>query len=1105
MKRIFVVILFLCSFAAIALANNQTDSIDVNELRMAYESNKTSLNKYRLISDNLSQDTAYSNLLVRQSRLCFFFHEYKDAIDAMTEASEIYKTVFGDNHPHYRNAMEELAQLYILVSDYYDYKEAIKLLNQAKEIIKSTFGIKHPDYVIILDLLSYTYSFSGEKQEAIRLKKEALEILEIVSGKNSPEYATALSNLASYYIVLRDYGVAIKLETEALKIIKLSKENEPLTYALELEKLAIYYSFQRDYKKAIQLLSESLEIKKGFIGVDDPDYARTLIYLADNYHSLGDDNKALRLATDANAIFYKNLDRYCSDYVYSLRLMAGCYSSLWEDGKALQLAVRATNIYRDALGEDHLEYADLLLYQAILQSKIGNHDEAIILASKAIDIQKQFLDENDLDYANSLNLLASYYSSTEKYDKAIPLIHKAMEITAGQDQYLYLNSLFTLSGIYRNTDKIDEAIQLLKESLQLSKKIYNDGDPSGLMIYAGSLGELAFCHALKEEFKEAVQLDTEAQEIICNLYGKNNPLYAEGLKKLAFDYYDLDQKERAVALIIESFPAIRFYLLNSFIGLTSNERFSLWDRFRSEFTDIPLFITHSKAPYVASILYDYSALFAKGLLLSTEIELAKIVQESGDAEAVQMYSELRQNRQLLNSQYSKPIAERDIDCDSLENISSYLERQLVSRVKEFGDYTRNLNITWKDVQSKLGDSDIAIEYLSYPQNDNTIAYIALTLCKNDTAPVLTPLFTNLQLLDVAGNGDTYQNAAADELIWGPLASRLEGKSHIYFSAAGMLHNIGIEYLSSMKGKECYRLSSTRELVTHKPSEGGNKNATLFGGIHYDATYASLRSTVKSESNMTHLAENTMPIPPGKNCGGFNYSTMRGTRYSVIRLPHSKTEIQEISAFLKNKGFVVQDYDTIRATEESFKALTGQRKSLIHISTHGFYYDVEEAENKTEHMRMMLMGENRPAHVEDQSLLRCGLCFAGANQAFTGESLPADSQDDGILNALEIAQTDLRGLDLVVLSACQTALGDVVNGEGVFGLQRGFKKAGAKSILMSLWEVYDEVTSKFMIEFYRQWTSGKTKMEALKNAQSVIRQEYPDPQHWAAFILLDALD
>lgn len=160
---------------------------------------------------------------------------------------------------------------------------------------------------------------------------------------------------------------------------------------------------------------------------------------------------------------------------------------------------------------------------------------------------------------------------------------------------------------------------------------------------------------------------------------------------------------------------------------------------------------------------------------------------------------------------------------------------------------------------------------------------------------------------------------------------------------------------------------------------------------------------------------------------------------------------------------------------------------------------------SDHIRMMFLGNDRPTYVEDQSLLRCGLCLAGANQTLSGKSQPSEGQGDGILNALEIAQTDLRGLDLVVLSACQTALGDVVQGEGVFGLQRGFKKAGAQSILMSLWEVDDKVTHIFMTEFYRAWTSGMTKTAALKSAQSKVKSKYPDPRHWAAFILLDALD
>ena len=501
------------------------------------------------------------------------------------------------------------------------------------------------------------------------------------------------------------------------------------------------------------------------------------------------------------------------------------------------------------------------------------------------------------------------------------------------------------------------------------------------------------------------------------------------------------------------------------------------------------------------MLYDNTALFAKGLLLFTELEMTKLIQESGDTEAFQMYSELHHLRQILNTQYSKPVGKRHLDCDSLELVSSALERQLNSRVKEFGDYTRNLNITWQDVQNKLEDNDIAIEFLSYPEN-NTITYAALSLCKNDSAPELTILFNESQLQIAKNVENTYQNQLTDGLVWGHLSSRLVGKSQVYFSASGMLHNIGIEYLPSMEGKDCYRLSSTRELVTHKLSPSIN-DATIFGGINYNATYASIKNS-EPEYVKDYFAMHTDSRMKG---GNSDYRSF--LRYGVGPLPGSHAELQEISAMLKDQHV---DCDTLsgnEASEESFKALSGHHKSLLHISTHGFYYSPEETENLNEHLQRMLIGDNRPTHYEDQSLLRSWLCFAGANLAICDtlpdESRPVAGQDDGILNALEIAQMDLRGLDMVVLSACQTALGDVVNGEGVFGLQRGFKKAGAQSILMSLWEVDDDVTQLLMTEFYRGWTSGMTKTAALRNAQAIVKQKYPDPQHWAAFILLDALD
>ena len=154
---------------------------------------------------------------------------------------------------------------------------------------------------------------------------------------------------------------------------------------------------------------------------------------------------------------------------------------------------------------------------------------------------------------------------------------------------------------------------------------------------------------------------------------------------------------------------------------------------------------------------------------------------------------------------------------------------------------------------------------------------------------------------------------------------------------------------------------------------------------------------------------------------------------------------------------------------------------------------------------MLGNANDASLAEDKVLTRSGLLFAGANTALRHQPVP-EGMDDGILTARELSTLDLRGLSLVVLSACQTGLGEVSE-EGVFGLQRGFKKAGAQTIMMSLWKVADDATATLMTHFYQGLLGGLSKRQAFLKAQSLLRADsrYSAPRFWAAFVLLDALD
>ena len=218
-----------------------------------------------------------------------------------------------------------------------------------------------------------------------------------------------------------------------------------------------------------------------------------------------------------------------------------------------------------------------------------------------------------------------------------------------------------------------------------------------------------------------------------------------------------------------------------------------------------------------------------------------------------------------------------------------------------------------------------------------------------------------------------------------------------------------------------------------------------------------------------------------------------TRAGVVFLPGTKVEAENVAKSLRAAQYDVKVETDMEATEDSFKELSGSGLKILHIGTHGFYEPSKVADDN---------GMTK----EDQTLSQSGLLLAGANSALDPKKradIP-EGVDDGILTAKEISRLDFKGLDLVVLSACQTGLGEVTS-EGVFGLQRGFKKAGAQTIVMSLWSVDDNATKDLMTEFYKNLVSGKSKREAFISAQKFLRNKYHDPRKWAAFVMVDGID
>ena len=1063
MKRLLLFLFCLISITSTVMADEKEDlmeyyllqanyaylSGDFSEARDNYEN---AFQLYRDIHKNISRDTVYAQYIAAFGRLCYLLEDYQAAISAASEAAKIYKTVHSANHLLYVQQLNDLATFN---ADSGNYKQAIKYASEATGLIKNILGPKDQYYAFSLACLAFYYSKLGLFEDAALYYTKNKEATESIFGKESVYYLASLSNLADTYSNLNDYPHAIQYTAEAIGIKRvLSNGVKDCEYALLLDKLAKYYSLYSDFDHALQYGIEALDLIKETDSIESKNHAAIANNVANYHANLGHYNEAIQLGYESIKIFEKHHETDNLDYALALNNLAAYYAHIGDYNQGLKLGLNALNLRKSLSDNESIEFAMTLGNMANCYAHLNQFKEAIKYGLDALKICKMNSYTNTSHYTTLLSNLANHYA---------------------------------YSGNYK------EALQAGNEVLNIKKSRFGSQHPD----YAITLLNLSTYHFYNNDFNKAIQLGSDAMKINKKTLSTTHPQLITSLSNLSYYYAYNGNYNNAVPLIRELLPIIRNNVVHTFSGLTAYERMSYWGRYSRNLRDvIPYILIHSKAPDAASLLYDNSALFAKSLLLSTELEITKLIQESGDVVAPQVHMQLRQIRQMLNDQYAKPFAERITDCDSLERASSELERQLASRVKEIGDYTQNLNISWRDVQSKLESNDLAIEFLSYPEEGNTYAYVALTLCKNDTAPILTPLFTELQLKEAAGSNGTYQNSFADALVWGPLSSRLEGKSNVYFSPSGVLHKIGIEYLPSMEGKDCHRVSSTRELVRHH-SVPTICSANLYGDIDYNASYVSI---LKNEpSNNKYDTSNS---EWAQYQGNYDYTSYLS---GVEPLPGTRALLYEISAILKPRGVTCDAITGLKASEESFKALSGQRKNLLHISTHGFYYNAEEANNLRDNIRLMLVGENWPTHSEDISLLRSGLCFAGVNQILSGESKPSDGQGDGILNALEVAQTDLRGLELVVLGACQTALGDIDYGEGVFGLQRGFKKAGAQSILMSLRDVDVEVTQLLLIEFYRAWSSGATKYAALKKAQSIVRAKYPDPEYWTSFILLDAID
>lgn len=349
--------------------------------------------------------------------------------------------------------------------------------------------------------------------------------------------------------------------------------------------------------------------------------------------------------------------------------------------------------------------------------------------------------------------------------------------------------------------------------------------------------------------------------------------------------------------------------------------------------------------------------------------------------------------------------------------------------------------------------------------------MALILKKEKESPVMVPLFFDKDMPKIS-HYPFVDEKWAYKNIWKPLMPYIRGVRNIYFSPVGIMNKFPVEYLPDEQGVtinkiyNMYRLSCTRELLTSREFDATEKiNCSAWGGLRYDTARVDI---------------------------SINNDEFRQALIGAKYLPATKKEIMSIENEFKCYGSGCEIVTGNDGTEQNFYRLSGKDFAVIHIATHGYY------KSKV---------NDSIRYDEDEALTRSGLLLSGANNTLI-HGIPCEKNNDGILTALEVSGLDLSHVDLVTLSACQTGQGDETS-EGILGLQRGFKKAGVQSVLVSLCPVKDEATAIFMTSFYKYYLEFKNKQEALRLAQQSLQAWnkgfYNDFKYWSPFVLIDGLN
>jgi CHAT domain-containing protein/Tfp pilus assembly protein PilF len=1005
---------------------------------------------------------------------------YSEAIPIAQRALAIQEKALGADHPDVATALTKLAWLYERQGR---YDNAEPLYKRALAIRESALGPDDPHVAEALDSLAHIYKRQGQYNSAEPLYARALATLEKSFGPNDPWVATAMNNLADLYFDQGRYSEAESTFRQSLEIAEKSLGPNHPDVANSLANLAKVYSAEGRYADATPLLKRSLSINETELGPNDIRVAQPLRTLANLYFKQGRYADSEPLFNRALSIEEKTLGPDNPYVAESIDNLGGLYAQQGYYAQAEPLLTRALSMEEKALGPYHPAVARTLYNLAVLYQGEKRYIDSELLCKRALAILEKAFGPNHSAVVDPLNNLAELYREQGRYSDAEPLYKRALSIeekALGPNHPTFAGLLDNLGIFYAEQGRYATAEPLYKRALSIEEKTLG---PDNLDV-AHSLNNLALLYENQGRYADAEPLFNRSLTIKEKLLGPDNADIASSLNNLADVYQNQGRYADALPIVrrtIAQNSARKSTAFSVIYGSQSRNLVSPIQAFDAAYTVLQQSISSSAGEAITKL----AARFAAG-----SNELAQLVRKDQDLTA-----EAERLAKNIIAAVSKPPAERNAAAEEeihrrINEIE--LERDELKDVfnQRFPDYVALSNpqpLSMQETQALLADDEALItfnfdakSYVWVITKDRT-EWKELAISADNVANEVKTL-RNALGPDSPKSFDTDLAHRLYQQVLGPIEEIISDKARLSFVLSGALTSLppAVLITTDPEGKE---LASVDWLVrkyafTVLPSTASLR--VLRGGKDVVAANKPLIGFGDPVFDRTQGAEKRKVAVLNRSLTSFYRGVTADTKSLAEALPALPETADELRAVANELGAKPEDIklgEAATVTDVKHEPLGNYR--VVYFATHA-----------------LVAGEvEKFAKVKAEPALVLSM-----------PSKPSD-EDDGLLRASEVAMLKMNA-DFVVLSACNTAAGDQPGAEALSGLARAFFYAGARSLIVSNWEVDSESTVALMTGLFGAIKANirLSRAEALRASElqmidNLSKPEWSQPKFWAPFMVV----